>query len=169
MQPRSLNEWLEARDRTLSASADVVTPELMRKTLKKVVSSRGADKQTHSYGEFASSRALYLEGSMAVQAYILRPDPEEGDWYIKISKSMTKDFVQNLGLVKGDMESLIGHRFACLFSQHTGNDMPNLKRISLVTSDNVEFLDQSVSDLTGPLRPWVFGIDLSSIKENVWF
>jgi hypothetical protein len=170
MQERTLEQWLQARDRTLPVKADVVSPTLMAKTLKKIIKGRETGDPRHSYGQYASSRALYLKSNDAVQAYVLEPDPEEGDWYLKIDKSMTKNFVQNLGVPNTDIRSLIGQRIVCLFAQEGPERMPDIRRIALMTDANRELVDTSISDLAGPLSPVVFGsFDLSAIKKNVWF
>jgi hypothetical protein len=170
MQNRTLEEWLAARDRTLAVKAEVVSPTLMAKTLKKIVKGRETGEHKHKYGQYACSRVLYLKGNDAVQAYTLTPDPEEGDWYLKIDKSMTKNFVQNLGVPNATIQSLIGQRIVCLWAKDSPEVWPDLKRIALLTDDNRDLVDKSLDDLAGPLSPAMFNsVDLSSIQKNVWF
>ncbi len=170
MQERNLEKWLAARDRTLSVKAEVVSPTLMAKTLKKVVKGRETGEHLHSYGKHAISTTLRLRKNDAVQAYVLGPPLGEGDWYLKIDKSMMTNFVQNLCVPNAKLTTLIGRRIVCLFAKDRPDAMPDLRCIALMTSDNRELVDSSITDLSGPLSPAMFGdFDLSSIKKNVWF
>lgn len=167
---KSFADLMTERDPTEYAVPDVVAPKVMRANMNQVVECRRTGKQTHGYGNYVVACKLFLEESMAVQAYVLKPEPEFGNWFVKIDRSVVRTFVKDLGTGNGSIKSFVGSAMACIFSQSTPDGTPELKQMSFCTMNTITMLNKNLHETPATLDNRVLEVpELSSIKTNTWF